>query len=485
MKTASLPAALFLCILFTVVVATAQTYSEVYPFSAIAGYPSTNFDGWTPEGGLVESNGVLYGTTYYGGTNGSGAIYSVHTDGTQFKPLYSFSALSDEVVGDNSDGGLPIDTLLLSSNVLYGTTTSGGSGSYGTVFRINTDGTDFTNIHTFAATDGDSPMAGLIMSSNVLYGTTTEGGYPYYAGTVFRMNTDGSHFTNIYEFTAGNDGAGPEAALVLSDDTLYGVTSTGGSNSGTGVIFSVSTSGKNFTPLFTFLKVGSGAFGTNATGGTPRTRLVLDGDTLYGAASRGGTNGTGVIYSINTSGSGFTIVHAFGPGAYNGYGDYTNTDGETPEGDLFLSGDTLYGSTIAGGLSVNYAGALFSVNTDGSGFTNIYFFQPVYDSDSIYIGGAGPFAGPILVSNTLYGPTTQGGVNSTGNIYAINLSGASSAPPSLAFQVVSNSLSLTWTNASLQATPSLDLPFTNVPSAISPYPVTNNAAQQFFRLVGN
>jgi len=485
MKTVFRPVALFLCLLFTAVAATAQTYSEVYFFSAISGFPSTNFDGWTPEGGLVESNSVLYGTTYYGGTNGSGAIYSVHTDGTQFKPLYSFSALSGGVYGANSDGGLPIDTLLLSSNVLYGTTTTGGSGTYGTVFKINTDGTGFTNFHTFAETDGATPMAGLIMSSNVLYGTTTGGGYPYYAGTVFRMNTDGSHFTNLYEFTAGNDGASPEAALVLSGDTLYGVTATGGSNSGTGVIFSVSTSGKNFTPLFTFLKVGSGAYGTNATGGTPRTRLVLDGDTLYGAASRGGTNGTGVIYSINTSGSGFTIVHAFGPGAYNGYGDYTNTDGETPEGDLFLSGDTLYGSTIAGGPSVNYAGTLFSVNTDGSEFTNVYFFQPIY-VDSTYIGGSGPFAGPILVSNTLYGPTTDGGANSTGNIYAITLPGASSAPPSLSFQIVSGSLSLTWTGAaSLQAASSLGLPFTNVPGATSPYPVTNNAPQQFFRLVGN
>jgi uncharacterized repeat protein (TIGR03803 family) len=483
MKTASLPVALFLFILFTAVAATAQTYSEVYFFSAISGFPQTNFDGWTPEGGLLESNGVLYGTTYYGGTNGSGAIYSVHTDGTQFKPLYSFSALSDEVYGDNSDGGLPIDTLLLSSNVLYGTTTTGGSGSYGTVFRINTDGTDFTNIHTFAETDGMSPMAGLIMSSNVLYGTTTGGGYPYYAGTVFRMNTDGSHFTNLYEFTAGNDGSSPEAALVLSGDTLYGVTSSGGSNSGTGVIFSVSTSGKNFTPLFTFLKVGSGAFGTNATGGTPRTRLVLDGDTLFGAAAHGGTNGTGVIYSINTSGSGFTIVHAFGPGAYNGYGDYTNTDGETPQGDMFLSGNTLYGTATYGGPSANYAGTLFSLNTDGSGFTNIYFFQEVLVNDTNY-GGAGPFAGPILVRNTLYGPTTDGGQNSTGNIYAVT-PGASSAPPSLTFQNVSGSISLTWTNASLQAAPSLDLPFTNVVGATSPYPVTNNAPQQFFRLIGN
>ena len=349
MKAFSIPVLLSLAVSLTSASVTAQTYQEVYYFSAISGFPATNFDGWTPESGLVESNGVLYGTTYYGGTNGSGAIYSVHTDGTRFKPLYSFSALSDEVYGANSDGGLPIDTLLLSSNVLYGTTTTGGSNTFGTVFRINTDGTGFTNIHTFTQTDGATPMAGLIISSNVLYGTTSGGGPTYFAGTLFRMNTDGSHFTNIYEFTAGNDGGGPEAALVLSGSTLYGVTATGGSNSGTGVIFSFNVSSRSFKPLFTFVPVGSGAYGTNATGGTPRTRLILSGDTLYGAASRGGTNGTGVIYSINTKGSNFTIVHAFGPGAYNGYGDYTNTDGETPEGDLFLSGNTLYGTTIAGG----------------------------------------------------------------------------------------------------------------------------------------
>ena len=59
---------------------------------------------------------------------------------------------------------------------------SGGSSGNGTVFAVNTDGTGFTNLHSFTAastnglipstnSDGANPEAGLILSGNTLYGT--------------------------------------------------------------------------------------------------------------------------------------------------------------------------------------------------------------------------------------------------------------------------------------------------------------------------
>ena len=104
------------------------------------------------------------------------AIFSVHTDGTPFLNLHSFSALSDGVVPDTTTEREPYSALLLSSNKLYGTASAGGTSGYGSIFRINTDGTGFTNLHSF--TDGlGFPRAGLILASNVLYGTTGKRGH--------------------------------------------------------------------------------------------------------------------------------------------------------------------------------------------------------------------------------------------------------------------------------------------------------------------
>ena len=78
----------------------------------------------------------------------------------------------------NSDGANPYAGLILSGNTLYGTACGGGSSGNGTVFAVNTDGTGFTNLHSFTHlvlpgtnSDGANPYAGLILSGNTLYGT--------------------------------------------------------------------------------------------------------------------------------------------------------------------------------------------------------------------------------------------------------------------------------------------------------------------------
>ena len=109
----------------------------------------------------------------------------------------------------------------------------------GTVFAINTDGTGFTNLYSFTGgSDGANPFAGLILSSNTLYGTASDGGSSY-NGTIFAINTDGTGFTTLWNFTGGSDGAGPWAGLILSSNTLYGTAQEGGS-SGWGTVFSYS-----------------------------------------------------------------------------------------------------------------------------------------------------------------------------------------------------------------------------------------------------
>src|ERR1039457_3084497 len=119
-----------------------------------------------------------------------GLILAGRVSARTFTPLHKFSG---------SDGNAPNAGLILSGNTLYGTTINGGTAAIGAVFRVNTDGTAFTNLHSFTALsgsastneDGANPYAGLILSGNTLYGAAFAGGFAG-NGTVFAVNTDGS-----------------------------------------------------------------------------------------------------------------------------------------------------------------------------------------------------------------------------------------------------------------------------------------------------
>ena len=84
------------------------------------------------------------------------------------------------------------------------------------------------------ALKGPTLRAGVIVSGNKLYGAT-QGGGSGSQGTFFQLNTDGSGFTNLYDFVY-SVGAQPQSAPVLSGNSLYGVTTQGGST-GSGIVF--------------------------------------------------------------------------------------------------------------------------------------------------------------------------------------------------------------------------------------------------------
>ena len=201
--------------------------------------------------------------------------------------------------------------MTLSGNTLYGTASRGGTSGIGTVFRVNTDGTGFTNLHSFTGpSDGTVPEGRLILLSNILYGTASWGGSLGY-GTVFKVNTDGTGFTNLYNFTGGNDGSGPDG-LILSGNTLYGTTGGGGgatTNYESGTMFAVKTDGTDFTTLNYFPAV-SAIVGIiyGSEGGNPHG-LVLSGNTLYGMADTGGV----VSFPNNGQGSGLVFSLSFPP----------------------------------------------------------------------------------------------------------------------------------------------------------------------------
>jgi uncharacterized repeat protein (TIGR03803 family) len=247
----------------------------------------TNSDGANPYDGLLLLGTNLYGVAQKGGTNGNGTVFAINTNGSVFTTLHSFTA--------NSDGSLPGAVLVVSGSALYGEALGGGSQGAGTVFAINTDGTGFANLHSFTNSDGFNPIAGLVLSGNTLYGTAFGGGASG-LGSVFAVNTDGSGFRNVHSFTNGTDGAFPQCVLLLSGNTLYGTALNGGS-SGHGTLFAVNTDGSGFTTLHSFTAT-SGPHSTNSDGSGPGVGLVLSGNTLYGTAGGGGTNGAGTVFSL-------------------------------------------------------------------------------------------------------------------------------------------------------------------------------------------
>ena len=405
----------------------AQTFTALYSFTATStGYgDGTNSDGALPYADLLLSGNTLYGTAVGGGSSGNGTVFAVNTDGTGFTNLHNFTAPSDSYPdpSTNSDGAGPRCGLILSGNTLYGTANAGGSGGAGTVFAVNTDGTGFTNLHSFTAllpypgpytnSDGANPRAGLLLSGNTLYGTASDGGASGH-GTLFAVNTDGTGFTVLHSFTetppypgpyTNSDGANPRAGLLLSGNTLYG-TAAGGGSGGAGTVFALSTNGTGFTALHSFTPLPTCPYcpPTNSDGVQPNAGLILSGNILYGATIRGGSGG-GTIFALNTNGTGFRTLRS--PGSEVGL--ISNP-----------AGNTLYGTAVDGGSSGN--GTVFAVNTDGTGFTNLHNFTATFGSSYPYTNsdGAGPQAGLIISGGTLYGTAANGGSAGNGTVFSLS-----------------------------------------------------------------
>jgi uncharacterized repeat protein (TIGR03803 family) len=305
----------------------------------------------------------------------------------------------------------------VSGNTLYGTTTGGGTAFSGTIFRVNTDGSGYTNLYAFSSVstsisgtngDGASPRGNLVLSGNALYGTTFDGGLAG-NGTVFKVNTDGSAFAPLYTFNGLGDGGGPSAGLVQSGNFLYGTTYYGASD-GDGGVFRVNTNGSGFTNIYSFSPQSADLAATNADGAYPFGGLVLLGNALYGTTSAGGLGGGGTVFSINLANNSFTNLHSFSPLSDVG----TNSDGSMPMAGLAVAGNALYGTTSGGGTFGG--GAVFALGTNGGGFVTLHSFKSAVD-------GAEPNAPLQISGSNLYGTTTAGGSGGSGTVFELAASG--------------------------------------------------------------
>jgi uncharacterized repeat protein (TIGR03803 family) len=371
------------------------------------------------------TNGLLYGTTEFGGAFGDGTIFSLSTNGT-FTTLASFAG---------TNGAQPVAGLIQGTNGdFFGTTQFGGSNSAGTLFNVTTNGV-LTSIYSFASNVGSAnPFSSLMQDdSGNFYGLTLNDSI-FDAGNIFKVTPDGAVAT-FYTFPGGVKGTWPAAALALGPDgNFYGMTTNGGNHTN-GNVFRI-TPGGIVTNIYSF------------TGGpdgyAPAGQLALgaDGD-FYGVTSYNTIQGNlfyGTVFKI-TPGGALTTLYKL-----DGFVNFT--DGVIPLAGLCQGSDgNFYGTTYTG-YDINYDGNIYN-----SSYGTVFSITPSGTFATLTaLNGADDGANPktALVQGSdgnYYGTTSTGGPGGQGTIYRI----AFTTAPQIATQPV-NQTNVIGTTATFNVT---------------------------------
>ena len=272
-----------------------------------------NRQGVYPESPLIlGSDDFLYGVTRTGGEAGTGAIFRIRRDGSEFAAIHEFGPVLTEVnelPELNADGIGPNGRLLeMPDGYLYGAAAAGGEHGRGTLFRIRLDGTGFETIFQFEALpdsspfvndSGSAPFVGLINGPNgFMYGVASSGGAEG-VGTLFSVDAQTLEYAVRHDFDFPEGGSPAGELLIGRDGRLYGTTGNGGKDSSgntvsRGTIYSVEPDGSDFQSLHTF----TGDDGYGPAGGL----IQVDDTTFVGIATTGGKCNQGTVFQFSTTG---------------------------------------------------------------------------------------------------------------------------------------------------------------------------------------
>jgi uncharacterized repeat protein (TIGR03803 family) len=371
-------------------------------------------DGAVPYSKLIQVNGILYGTTVYGGngpcnnngTPGCGTVYSIDPTTAKETVLYSFCSQQN-----CTDGETPfLGSLIFKDGTLYGTTDDGGSNNSGTVFALDLTTGRERVLYSFCSqtncTDGENPLAGLFELQGKLYGTTESGGNTSCSGgcgTIFSVDPATGREAVVYSFKGGNDGADPHAGLMYLDGnrTLYGTTFEGGGTGcgsfGCGTVYSLDPRTDTESVVYSFCSQKNCADGSEPDEGS----LVDVEGWLYGTTSEGGAGdcndyGCGTVFYLDPATGALRVQFSFA-----GY----PSDGEYPVAGLIQRTETMYGTTDLGG--TQNSGTLFSFGR-GSLKDDVFYS---FCSQQNCTDGEYPFSGVASVNRSLYGTTSAGGTS--------------------------------------------------------------------------
>lgn len=302
-------------------------------------------DGVNPQGRLLNTGTVLYGTTSGGGsytcsTGGCGTAYALNLTTGVERVLHAFDGAMD--------GGQSFTGLINVGGALVGTTSDGGKSGHGTVFSLNAATGAETILHVFG---GGADSAGdLVHVGSLVYGAT------YDAGSVYSLNPTTGAYRTLYTFRGGMDGVAPGAGPISVGGVLYGTTLAGGGYANC----TRSGVGEGACGTVYALNPATGAewvlhaFQGGSDGATPGASLVSLGGLLYGTTRGGGAFGHGTVFSVDPLTGAERVLHSFTGGH----------DGAGPTTQLVVIGTSLYGTTPwggASGCSGNGCGTVFAI----------------------------------------------------------------------------------------------------------------------------
>lgn len=398
-------------ILITVLAAGVAAKTPVFEtLYAFTGNPNGN-----PAAGVaIGSGGVLYGTTPNGGCSID------HLCGTAYSltpPAAAGGGWTEDLIYDLKDMVTPDGLLIGSGGVLYGT---GNNGSFGSVFSLtppSAPGASWTETALYYRI----PFAIGTLAINedgVLFGAATAG--PYQDSEVYSLTpptSSGGTWTEdvLHRFTGGSGGGAPAAGVVITPGgVLYGATSDGGT-SNSGVVFSLTpprSAGGQWKEALLYTFTGA------SDGGTPSGRVVFGADgVLYSTTSAGGSFGNGTVFSLTppaSSGGAWTetVLYSFTGG----------DDGSQPNGGVAIGKDgVLYGTTFYGGASTactSGCGTVFLLKppaSSGSPWTETVLHS-FSGSD-----GSNPQGTLAIERSTgvVFGTTSTGGGSGNGTVFGI------------------------------------------------------------------
>ncbi len=349
-------------------------------------FPVDNENGGQPFAGLAVSNGLLYGTTYYGGADGKGAIFVVDPASGSGSIVHSFSGGNDAA---NPDG-----QLLLSGGALYGASQSGAALQQGAVFKFDPATNAESVLHSFSG--GGNDQAGVTAANGTLYSASAEGGSAG-GGEILKTDLASGTTTSVYQFTKADYGLAPNTPLLNIGGMLWGTTRYGGAY-GYGTVFRVDPSTGAEAVFYSFAGGNDGA--------NPQAALIVVGGELYGTTFHGGAGGCGTVFKVNARSRTELVLHAFAGGS----------DGCNPAAALLNVGGVLYGTTFESVYNIN-AGTVFKFDTATGTESVVYSFP--YSASANNGNAQFPASALINVGGILYGTAPNGG-GSGGAIYKID-----------------------------------------------------------------
>lgn len=355
-------------------VAGAVTVTSLHSFS----YDNNRVGGVRPNGSLlIGASGTIYGTTFEGGTNQSGTIFSITSGGT----FTTLANLDSSSTGRQPTGRLFADAL----GTIYGTTMNGGALGGGAVFSLTSAGS-LTTLANFRLLDQSFMeednifLAGNIAlnASGIIYGTTTAGGANN-AGTLFSL-TPGGTMTTLASFALNGSGAYPFGNLFVdAAGNVFGATQYSAGYGG-GTIFRYGSDGTLTTLLNSSYYFGSdfGGITGDAAGN------------LYGKRTS-----TEEIFRLSSDGTYTTLLSAASLGA-----QYLNPD------FIVDSAGTVFGTARGSG----YSGSVYSVTSSGIVSTLASFAQYTATLTTGLVADR---------SGNLYGTSMDFGSGNAGYVYKI------------------------------------------------------------------